>query len=239
MILTGKTTIVELHSDLEGDWQRGIRRVRRFRGLRDDLEGMVPFVHAPGVQWSIEDDEPPFARLTIRFGDSDDGSDPDESATTLWTLDGNDLEKDILSHPSITLAEAGDIRDKLAIAEENNHDYSSFLGSFTNPAAEDIYILKAKGVDSYLLSQFVLRRSTKVPAAYSSKWPTTNVGRQYTTAELEAAEVVPPTLIFNMPAGAWLKKSPQITMNHDGSWQIDNEWWHADSWSLRLYPKAT
>jgi hypothetical protein len=63
----------------------------------------------------------------------------------------------------------------------------------------------------------------------------TNVNRIYTKASLTTAEGIPGTIVFSMLDGQYLKRTPTITQQPNGRFQIVNEWWHADTWSTLLY----
>jgi hypothetical protein len=63
----------------------------------------------------------------------------------------------------------------------------------------------------------------------------TNVNRIYSKGGLTTAESIPDTIFFSLLAGQYLKRTPSITQQPNGSYQITNEWWHADTWSTLLY----
>ena len=61
------------------------------------------------------------------------------------------------------------------------------------------------------------------------------INRIYSQVGLTAAEGIPLTIVFTMLAGYYLKRTPTITQQPNGRFQITNEWWHADTWSTTLY----
>jgi hypothetical protein len=63
----------------------------------------------------------------------------------------------------------------------------------------------------------------------------TNINGIYSASGLSAAESIPSTIVFTMLSGYYLKRTPTITQQPNGRFQIVTEWWHADTWSETLY----
>jgi hypothetical protein len=101
--------------------------------------------------------------------------------------------------------------------------------------AEEFALLIRAGTTSYTLSQIVVQRTMTVAPSYAGAAAMTNVNRIYTKAGLTTAESIPNTIVFSLLAGQYLKRTPTITQQPNGRYQINNEWWHADSWSTLLY----
>lgn len=242
-VIAGNPSLVSLPVDYESDGKGNLVAVMRWRGTVSAIQSFLPYVNTPGVRVTMRHDEPPFATLEARPGDAADGTPPDSdlhvSRNTFWFLDGNDLEKPITDHPSLTEDDAGEIAYKAQIAQEDGV-YSNFFGTFSNPAAEAIFRLIAKKVESWSVSQFVLRRQVTVPGFYSGNYANSNANRQFTKAQLQSMEALPAALFFEIPAaGAWLKRTPSMRQLEDGRWEITNEWWHGDSIPVELYPPAS
>ncbi len=252
----GNTNVVELNPSLRGDGAQGVKATRRFRGLRGELLNMVHYINAPGITWDLEDDDPPFAILEVRFGDAQDGTPLDSAAVTtpIWSMDGNDLEKSLWEHPDL----ATWLDDNLpanGVPDQAWNDVVNELrdlvdGSISledvpwwNNIPEEparIVGLMLKKVESFTVSQYVLRRVVIVPGTYSGTMATANANKQFTKTQLQTAEFLPNALFFELPsAGAWLKRTPSMRQLEDGRWEITNEWWHADVWSAALYPPVT
>ncbi len=235
--IIGAGTIEWLNDDLEGDIHRGVRATRRARGLRSDLESLMPFFMAPGITVRLSDDDPPFALLTIGFSDAADGRKADDPTNllTTWTLDGQRLENDLFTHPLFKgLSEA----EKRNLHDYRNHKGDDWITSTMFPDEFLIYEMLLNGTESYLTSQFVLRRTTSVPASYSGQFATFDVNKVYTTAQLQAAEVIPNTIHFEMPDGEWFKEAPVIKQQSNGRFEIENTWLHAKEWHPSLYERA-
>lgn len=98
-----------------------------------------------------------------------------------------------------------------------------------------------RGVESWPVSQWVLRHNVVVGPESRVRPSLANIGRIFTTAQLRLAErvpVLPKALHFDLPAGVWLKRTPSMEQSGIGKWTITQEWWHADSYDPFVYEKA-
>lgn len=194
------------------------------------------------------------SRLTVTFDDVQDGDEPEADSSgeptadqDTFTLQGNDMEKSIWSHPSISaLASSANsdynwLRKNLPSIQKNGtwEDVIAAWSSYTwvdSATTLVIFKLFRDGVESYSVSQFVLRRSRTIKSKAQGTLSVSNVGKQFTIAQLQSVEGLPTTLRFAMPStGTWIKRTP--TVNFDGNKvTCDVEFWHADAWSTILYP---
>ena len=168
--------------------------------------------------------------------DAQDGADAtaDTEITTTWTVAGNDIEKDIESHPNWSTLDV--------LSRENLRDFKNgskkegdvqLMGGDTH--APGFNALIKAGTTSYTISQIVIQRTMTVAPSYAGAVAMTNVNRIYSKAGLVEAEAIPGTIVFTMLDGQYLKRTPTITQQPNGRFQITNEWWHADTWSTTLY----
>jgi len=103
MIKKGNITITEYDPEIEWSSANGYRATRKFRGLKSDILGQVPAMRQAGYTFRITPDEDgPFAECTMTAPDAQDGADSsaETELTTTWTVAGNDIEKDLESHPN-------------------------------------------------------------------------------------------------------------------------------------------
>jgi hypothetical protein len=97
-----------------------------------------------------------------------------------------------------------------------------------------------RGVEGFSLPQYVLRRVTIVPSGTNLRPALGNVGKIFTsTARLKASERIPQTLLFILPDGVWLKRTPTVQQTASDRWEVQQEWWHADDYSRNIYQTAT
>ena len=97
----------------------------------------------------------------------------------------------------------------------------------------------AKGVESYTVSQYVLRHTRVVVRRSNLKPSTTNIGKIFaTTADLRSKESIP-TLLFDLPEGVWLKRTPTQEQSSADKYDITQEYWHADSYDTFVHEQAT
>lgn len=235
MIKKGDLSLTEADPEIEWNSNTGYRATRKFRGLKQDILGLVPSMQQLGYSFRITpDDEGPMSECTLTAPDAQDGAaaDGDLELTTVWTVAGNDLEKSIENKSewtSLPDAERDDLRDFLnGTKKETEVDVSTTNGV----AFRDL--IKA-GTTSYTLSQIVVQRTMTVSPGFAGAASMNNVNRIYTKASLTTAEGIPATIVFSMLDGQYLKRTPTITQQPNGRFQIVNEWWHADTWSTLLY----
>ena len=238
MIRKGNVSVIEQDKEIEWNSTTGFRATRKFRGLKDDILGMVPAMRQAGHTFRISPDEDgPMAECVMTAPDAQDGADPNAETeiTTIWTVAGNDIEKDIESHPEwIDLAQSS--RENLRDFKNGSKKEGDVVLAEGDTNAEAFKTLIKAGTTSYTISQIVVQRTMTVAPTYSAGAESmTNVNRIYSKAGLTSAESIPNTIFFSLLAGYYLKRTPTITQQANGSYQITNEWWHADTWSTLLY----
>ena len=241
MTLAGHPGVVELHPEREYTPQAGWQTTRRFKAVREDMEGFLPTLVADGFQISLQHDAGPVYIARARIANAQDGSaapdDPDTALQVRWELVGNDLEKDIFSHSAFA---ALDSAKKVSLRNYRQdpvtHPYAP-TGGTDEAKFKD---LLDTGAESYTLSQWVLRRVAMAPSAWGGQVTLSNVGKRFTsTTQIKTLESIPADLSFVMPDGEWLKRTPTFQQQSDGKYQITTEWWHADAWSDLLYAAAS
>jgi hypothetical protein len=199
-------------------------------------------------------------------GDKTPSNDPAKVLADIWTLTGNDLEKSLWEHPKIktelnkiateTSSDADwkqllDFRKAINDYVSGSYDTSdpdyATIGDLTpalSPPINSTIIkefigLMCMGTDTYTVSQYVLRRTVEVPWNTSFKPSLTNVGNVYSTSSLTSIELIPSSIKFTLPDGYWLKRTPTMEQQASGTWQVTQEWWHADSYSTFIYEQAS
>jgi len=229
----------------------------RAKGLEETILAFVAGLPEDSEIEITPEDDSPFASLEYSVGDAQDGSEPtEENLKPQWSLLGNELEKDLYEFPGIgeltpgtpvSLADTAEAIKEIAKGLEFVEENPDAIGTtyadidlFFGPVASHVFLLKARGQESYLESQYVVQRTVNLPKGYAGKWDIENVGKQYTTAQLIEAEAIPTEIKFTMPgAGVWIKKAPQITPDGAGRYQVADEWVHAQYASTIIYPAFT
>jgi len=106
-------------------------------------------------------------------------------------------------------------------------------------AAKIILTYFRDGIDSYIISQYVLRKSITLPTSTKDIYGLTNVNKRVNTWQMENKEGVPTGLKFAMPDyGEWLKKAPSVQYERT-KMSIEQEYWHSEDWNDYLYQQAT
>ena len=240
MIRKGNVSVVEQDPELEWSSTTGFRATRKFRGLKEDILGMVPMLQMAGFSFRISPDEDgPMSECVMTAPDAQAGADAsaETELTPLWTVAGNDIEKDLESHPKwidLAVSTRENLRD-FKNGSKKEGDVVVAEADLTSSDAADFYDLIKAGTTSYTISQIVVQRTMTVSPSYAGAIAMTNVNRIYSKAGLTSAESIPGTIVFSLLAGYYLKRTPTITQQPNGRFQITNEWWYADTWSTLLY----
>ena len=235
MIKKGNVSVIEQDPEIEWNSTTGFRATRKFRGLKDDILGMVPSMRQAGYTFRITPDEDgPMSECVMTAPDAQDGADAsaETEITTTWTVAGNDIEKDLESHANwLSMDEAE--REALREYKAGSKKESEVETTTTN--GSNFKALIKAGTTSYTISQIVVQRTMTVGPGYAGAAAMSNINGIYSASGLSAAENIPATIVFTLLSGFYLKRTPTITQQPNGRFQIPNEWWHADTWSTTLY----
>lgn len=256
----GYTLPVEQATERKWEPKKGWRTSRVWVGGSAEITALaaqIQFESGAFVSMTVSPQDGGVSRLIATFDDIGDDSKPEatsngepEADLDTWTLQGNDMEKSIWSHPSISdlantaTADYDWLRKNLPPIQKNGtweDVIAAWAGFIFVDSATTLKIFKMfrDGVESYSVSQFVLRRTRTIKNKAQGTLSVSNVGKQFTIAQLRTAEQLPAVTRFAMPAaGAWIKRTP--TVNFDNTKvTCDGEFWHADTWSDILYPVYT
>ena len=264
MKVQGSRLPIELPQERNWSPNKGWTTSRKWVGESAAITSLAASIQAEQgafVSMSVSPQDAGTAHLTVTLDDLQDGAEaaaqsngePEPDLDT-WTLQGNDYEKDIWSHPSIrALATSAPddynwLRKNLPPIQKNGtwkdviDAWYTTLGSTGagtwNDAATTLSIFKMfrDGIESWSLSQFVLRRSRTIKSRSQGTLSVSNVGKQFTVAQLQAFEGLPLALKFATPtSGTWIKRTPSVS--YDGNKiTCEGEFWHADDWHYTLYP---
>ncbi len=174
------------------------------------------------------------------------------STTTTWSLQANEYEKDIWSHPTVRSlynlcpTEYKWLRENLPIVREKG-TWTDVLNAWSCATASDQCCVSARniftyfrdGIENYIISSYVLRKSISMPVATNTTYALANVNKRVSVAQMTANEGVPTGLVFALPNyGEWLKKAPSVNYER-GKIQIDQEYAHAEDWNDWIYAAAT
>ena len=98
----------------------------------------------------------------------------------------------------------------------------------------------SRGVTSFPFSTVALRRVDKAPPNASLSVSLTGVGKILTSGTLTSQQSIPGTLRFNLPTnGYWIVKSPKLSQQSTGYWEIIREWWWIEEALQFIYGTPT
>jgi hypothetical protein len=195
---------------------------------------------AQGFEVSIDPIEnSPKSLVTATLAGTEDG-DPDADVQSIWTLNANTVDRSLWEHPKVTVWTRAMSTEGLA---QFRADVNAILAGEVPiditglPADLQTFIkLIGEGTDSYQKTEWVLR-NTRIVSPFTSLRPNQeNTMKVFTTAELDLVEDVPDTILFQLPAGDWLKLTGTTEQMQDGRFQFSQEWWWREStgWDQRL-----
>ena len=113
------------------------------------------------------------------------------------------------------------------------------LGSACCAAAKVILTYFRDGIEAFIISQYVLRKSITMPTSSKDIYGLQNVNKLVTPWQMSNKEGVPAGLKFALPDyGEWLKKAPSVSYERN-KMTIEQEYWHAEDWNDYIYARAT
>jgi hypothetical protein len=224
----------------------GYQQVVLYTGTQSELDSIASVAKANNYSHRyVPDASGGYSTLEVTYGAAET-QDPTEALADEWSLLGNDLEKSIFEHPSVTSEQDGwtseqKLNFKSAVEAASRGDSATTVDMLEElpdgavQLAESVYEELAKGVEAFPVSQYVLRRSITIASNSTLQPALDNVGKVYSTSGLSASEGVPATLKFSLPDGFWLKRTPSVEPSGVDKWVITQEYWHADEYSTFLY----
>lgn len=245
MSLIGYNGLTQQPERREYDPKEGWITFVPYHGPIAAVQGVIPALVQQGLRFSEFPVQDGVRGIEIRYSNAQDGAapatDPNDEQTVTWELLGNDLNKDIFDSDTFSGSTLDDSdRENLrGLRDGTVRSTHNVIVNMTGDPAKFRDLIK-KGVESFTVSQYVLRRTGVVSLDWQGTFGISNVGKYYsTTTDLNDEENVPATLKFSLPSGQWLKRTPSVRQNRDGRWVSTQEWWHADTWSDVLYEAVT
>ena len=247
-----------------------------YRGTYDQIvlfsnafKGLKSIAHEAGPFWTL-------TVKNQGFQATDQQLNPDAQIVTVYELDSTIIEKDIWQLPKVALAldAISDVgtrlrfradvealgRGELSTVDPANparqipltvDSINKLLASksafFPSDLLSDLLGSFGKGVTSYPLSSFVLRKTQVAPAEANLVPLFYGSNRIWSTQTLVATEAGIPTAIRGpitayLSQGYWLKNAPKLAQRNDertGSRiEVVTEWTYADSFSAFTFGQA-
>lgn len=241
----------QLQSEFGFDPKTGDTEIKRWRGTPSQVASQFVVTKLLGLRSGVsEEDEGGYHILSVWYG-ATETQPPDVPLSDIWSLEGNQLEKSLWELDKVQdqfdgwstadiVALKADVEQVLA----GSGAVADILGGL--PPGTDATVIEglikalARGIESKSISQFVLKRVLTVVSTTSIKPAYDGVNKVITTANLEAgvdpgAPSIPSTLLFVLPDGYWLKQAPTVTRKTSTTWELTQEWWHADKYDTFVY----
>lgn len=254
---TGNPGPFRIADEVEWDERNGTQTVLVFRGAKREIEGLVPTYQVPGYRVTRRQEGGDIWRMEIRAAQALDGSDQTAEAAiqVQWDLDGNDYSISIYKamvlravpqnlvsciEASVSQLRAGTFtRDVLINASPSGIIAVATAEGYDTTDAVAWFDLVLGGVETHDVSNFLLRKVTTAPNAWVSS-ASPNVGKLYTTAQMQAEEPdIPSGITAELPSGGyWKKNTPRRSTTGSGKIQIQQDWQHATTFSALQYDLA-
>ena len=93
----------------------------------------------------------------------------------------------------------------------------------------------ARGVESYALDHYVLRKRAVCPNGANVAPAFADTNRAFRTATLLATETIPDLIRRNLPTGYWFKGAPLTEQTDANRYEVVQEWTFADEYDDFLY----
>lgn len=139
-------------------------------------------------------------------------------------LYGVDVIKDIL-----TSSYFDDLSDPEIVAVRTKHDDGEAADPAWSAKQKNLYMHLARGEESYMLTQFILRVTKNSVLTTEAKASFTNLNKVVTAPTLSSNMAA---LVDSLPDGEWLKKPPQVENLGKGRWRVGQEYHWAEKWSV-------
>lgn len=164
-----------------------------------------------------------------------------------WELDGNDLELSLWRKPDVVAQLDGLSQSEIALVRGRIEGLVAGTATESVPYSgnEPLYLLEkalSRGIESFEVSQYVLRR-TETVYRNTNLYPNyEKIGYQFTYPAIIAAE--PSLVTDNLIKAAklekviWVKRTPKVRRSAKNIWEITLEYWGADQWNEWLHPYA-
>ena len=238
--ITGQTGAHEQPQRYGWD-ESGPYLVRTWHGTRAEIVAQYVICIAAGATGEVKQGIGTDI-LEARYSEPTTGPGSPETVINTWEFFANVIEKDVLQADLATINAISDA-DRNTIQKWTDPDNEPSLSG----TAQTVYRLMSKGVKSVRVNQPVLRHTQTVGDSYSVKASLTNVGKVYTTAQLQSAEDLPSDVLFNLPSDTsnhtgmvygWLKMHPTVRLAARQKTQIEQEWEYG-LYSTTLYTQVT
>lgn len=232
----GSTSVIEQPRQRTFAKGTGWATVRTWEGPRDDVFDFAKDLAATGGAENINlTDEGPTAKVQATYPDAQDSSiDATQGEDNVeWELIGNDLEKKLQTHsdldPGSDATKITDMAAAVAAAAAGTP-----LDAGWGAAAQNVYNLLVQGVESYVVTHYVLRKTIKVARDSLVTASLSNVNKVEAPVGVPAGLFGTPTNQGGTFTIEWLKKPPSVRYLGKGKFSIQQEWW-AGKWSTGLY----
>lgn len=235
--IIGQKSVLEQGKQRMWKAERGWATVRTWVGSKAACNAYLVTVQSSGATEIDCSEDGPTSTITATYPDAQDSSLSALQSTQniTWELLGNDLEKNLKTFYTIFNQATGTAAQRQDLnAAEKAIKEATAINAGWYAGAQTYFKLASQGIESYLLTQYVLHKSIKVGGDGVVAASLANVNK------VEAPSGVP-TILFSVPTDdgqgtlEWLKKAPRVLYLGRGKYSIDQQWWGAARWSNELY----
>lgn len=250
MAIYGVSEYLEQSQRRRWDINQGAVVDRTWEGPKSGLVTFIASTLPAGYSRIEIDDDNDLVVLVATYPSSTTdgigGTEPEDGLVQRWwELDGNDLEKSLWDHPKVRAHTDGyDATQIIAMRAKFEEILAgTATSSWLHADVMDAMLRIARGVESFTVSQYVLRKNEIVRTGTSLAASHGNVNKIFGYSALTAAE--PSLAGYDLVAAAsltglyWLKRTPDVRPTQNGLYEIVTEYWGAEEWDSWIYETAS
>jgi len=239
--IKGSSDIIRLTNKRSWNPTDGIQTFKRWQGTADVITAKfneLSAADAPGVDNLEEDIDGKGGRLVGRVIEDSGGSagGNTEALNAVWEVIAQDVYKPIETHSYFD----GITAERKRYVEKAARNADA-LDAAASDAEKILYTYYSAQMLDYILTQFIIRKSTVVSTRSAITASYTSTNRVVTLESIGVPSALLGSLT-SLPKGdgtsgawEWLKKAPQVLQISKRAFQIRYEWHGAERWSLRFY----
>lgn len=255
--LIGEVAFTEQPAETSFQSGRGWSATRKWTGVRSQLINFI-VSGLPGFYSDLrieEDGEKATVIATYGIVGIDGNNQVSDPVSVVWTMPNNEADLLLYELPDVQalFLQIGDASATSLAAEIEdgiqNHtrmdkvDWEAFvLTPDQLVIAQALYARLMRRIDTFRVSQYVLRKVQTVIAQSQLKAAHENVNRYFDHGKLVATEPTLPAAALIDAAGLtqyfWIKKTPVVDSTNRGQFQISQEYWGFESIDPFVYKPA-
>jgi hypothetical protein len=230
-------SIVELQPEVIRDPRGTSALVRRWRGLRANVDALAASVDG-FLPYSIaQEGDGPVATISITYAGGADPN-PDDPIEIQFIPRGAVSQAPLAEFPRYATAIAGLTESNKSLLNQIVNGQADYTVTWADPDVAEYTEKRLSGIDSYFRPSFSFNYQARYPATTSFYPSLATTGLVYTKAQIVSALAVPSDVASKMPSAlSYLAESVEYEAGADGSRVLSMSFLYG-SWDPDLYESA-